>query len=257
MKTTFNIGTQAYTADLNKGHDLSLAIAPAGPLAWYVDPPRITPVMTDRFTGSVAKGGAVNFFNLAFNPHGNGTHTECLGHITVEKESVNQNFRNWFCAARLITVEPVTLAADRSEWVRAGDRVITPEQLALVMGADTVDALVVRTLPNTQAKTDRNWSNTNPPYFLPEAMDWLNKFGIRHLLVDLPSVDRENDGGLLAAHHRFWQVPDDPQTDKTITELIYAPDAINDGLYLLNLQVAAIENDASPSRPVLFSAEPS
>ena len=53
--------------------------------AWYVDPMSDIqrPYETDEgFTGSVAEGGSVNFRNIAFNPHGNGTHTECLGHIT-------------------------------------------------------------------------------------------------------------------------------------------------------------------------------
>jgi hypothetical protein len=30
------------------------------------------------------------------------------------------------------------------------------------------------------------------------------------------------------------------------------PNTIKDGLYFLNLMVAAIENDASPSKPVLY-----
>lgn len=254
MTADFSIAGQPWQADLKEGFDLSLAVSPSGPLAWYVDPPRIEPVMTDRFTGSIARGGKVNFFDVAFNPHGNGTHTECLGHITKEKQSVNRHFKSWIMAARLVTLKPVTLSADRSEWVRAGDRVITPEQLALVMGADPVEALIIRTLPNTEKKLAKNYSNTNPPYMLPEAMDWLNKFGIRHLLVDLPSVDREEDGGALEAHHVFWGVPDDPHTDKTITELVYAPDEVPDGIYLLNLQMAALENDAAPSRPVLYKA---
>lgn len=255
MNVQFQIGEQQWQSSLKQGHDLSLAVGPGGPLAWYVDPPKITPVMTERFTGSIADGGAVNFFDVAFNPHGNGTHTECLGHITREKQSVNQHFNDWMMPARLVTIQPVTLSADRSEWIRAGDRVITPEQLALVMGAAPVETLLIRTLPNTQAKQEKNYSNTNPAYFLPEAMDWLNQFGIKHLLVDLPSVDREEDNGALEAHHRFWNVPDDPRTDKTITELIFVPDEVPDGIYLLNLQMAAIENDASPSRPVIFPAE--
>lgn len=255
MTTTFNIGQHTWKASLQNGIDLSLAISSGGPQAWYVDPPKITPVMTDRFVGSVAKGGAVNFYDLAFNPHGNGTHTECLGHITREKQSVNAHFNQWFIPARLVTVEPVILQEDRSDWIRAGDRVITPEQLALVMGHDPVVGLIVRTEPNRAEKQSLNYSNTNPPYFLPESMDWLNTFGIQHLLVDLPSVDREQDGGVLAAHHRFWNVPEAPQLHKTITELIYVPNQVADGIYLLNLQVAAVENDASPSRPVIFKAE--
>jgi hypothetical protein len=40
--------------------------------------------------------------------------------------------------------------------------------------------------------------------------------------------------------------------EATITEFIYVPDAIEDGTYFLELQLAPFENDASPSRPVLY-----
>jgi hypothetical protein len=80
----------------------------------------------------------------------------------------------------------------------------------------------------------------------------LNDRGIKHLLIDLPSVDRENDGGALAFHHQFWGVPDKLNFERTITELIYVPDSVEDGTYLLELQTAPFENDASPSRPILY-----
>ncbi len=76
--------------------------------------------------------------------------------------------------------------------------------------------------------------------------------GIKHLLIDQPSVDKEEDGGALAAHKAFWNIPKNPELHATITELIFVPDEVEDGLYLLNLQVAPMENDAAPSRPVLF-----
>jgi len=65
-------------------------------------------------------------------------------------------------------------------------------------------------------------------------------------------VDRESDEGKLAFHHAFWNVPESPN-DKTITELIYVNDSVIDGNYLLELQMAPFENDASPSRPVIYS----
>ena len=82
-------------------------------------------------------------------------------------------------------------------------------------------------------------------------MNRLVQSNVKHILVDLPSVDKEVDGGLLEAHHAFWRVPDHPRHGCTITELIHVPDSAPDGLYLLNLQVAPMENDAAISRPVL------
>jgi len=54
------------------------------------------------------------------------------------------------------------------------------------------------------------------------------------------------------AHRAFWQFPDAIRDTATITELVYVPDSIADGLYLLNIQIASFELDASPSKPVLY-----
>jgi kynurenine formamidase len=97
-----------------------------------------------------------------------------------------------------------------------------------------------------------NYSNTKPPYLLEEAIAYLNELQVEHLLIDLPSVDKEQDGGKLAAHHAFWQYPHNTQKNKTITELIYVPNEVDDGTYLLNLQIAPFENDASPSKPIIY-----
>jgi kynurenine formamidase len=117
------------------------------------------------------------------------------------------------------------------------------------------EALIIRTLPNQLDKKHKNYSSSNPPYIELEAIEILNQAGVEHLLIDLPSVDREQDGGALAFHHAFWQVPENPQFHKTITEFIYVSDKIDDGKYILNLQTAPFENDATPSRPVLFGVE--
>jgi hypothetical protein len=66
-------------------------------------------------------------------------------------------------------------------------------------------------------------------------------------------VDREEDEGNLEAHHAFWNYPNAPRLDATITEFIYVKDEIRDGLYFLNLQIASFESDASPSKPVLYA----
>ncbi len=83
------------------------------------------------------------------------------------------------------------------------------------------------------------------------------------LVVDLPSLDRADDGGRLAAHRVFWGLP--PGCDDAaaatrgralVTELAYVPDSVPDGLYLLDLQVPAFGADAAPSRPVLYPLLP-
>ncbi|MEZ4720690.1 MAG: cyclase family protein [Flavobacteriales bacterium] len=227
------------------GIDISIAYRTASDStsAWYVGPIKIEPVRGDGFVGSVAEGGSVNFRDITLNPHGNGTHTECVGHIAPECFSVNQHMRHWMFDAVLISVQPE---------LRNGDHVITLDQIKQALNGALPEALILRTLPNDQTKLHLNYSNTNPAYLEEAAARWMCDNGVDHLLLDLPSVDREVDGGALAAHRAFWNYPGNPRMHATITELIYVPSEVEDGEYLLNLQVAPIENDASPSRPVLF-----
>ena len=130
-----------------------------------------------------------------------------------------------------------------------GDRVISIPTLP--EGLD-VEALIIRTLPNSDSKKSLNYADTNPPFLALDGIKVLNDFNIKHLLIDLPSVDKEKDGGALAFHHAFWEVPHVNRIERTITELIFVDERIIDGEYILELQVAPFENDASPSRPVLY-----
>ncbi|MCC5923769.1 MAG: cyclase family protein [Crocinitomicaceae bacterium] len=229
--------------DFNNGFDLSIPLSndERNPRAWYVNAPKFEPVRSNGWIGAVAEGGSVNFRAIFFNPHGHGTHTECLGHITKEIHSINEHLQNWFFKAQVISIKPIQIN---------NDLVITPACFPVL--DDNIEALIVRTLPNDNSKLSKNYSDSNPPYFSTECLAILEEKNIAHLLIDLPSVDREKDDGKLAFHHGFWQVPDNPQFHKTITEFIFVPDHVTDDIYLLNLQVAPFENDASPSRPVIF-----
>ena len=255
MIANIEISGKSFKTDLSKPIDISIPLHPNGPRAWYVDKMTIEPVMTDRFTGSVAKGGAVNFRNISFNPHGHGTHTETVGHINNEIVSINKTLNTFFFLAELVTISPKPFAGKEEEFVKHGDAIITKEDVEKALGQKKCEALVIRTIPNTDEKLSKNYSNTNPVYFEPEALSFIREKGIRHLLTDLPSVDREEDGGKLLAHRAFWHGNRKDDLECTITEFIYAADFIIDGSYLLNLQIASFENDASPSKPVLYIIE--
>ena len=107
-------------------------------------------------------------------------------------------------------------------------------------------------MPNSDTKKSKKYSNTNWAYLLEEAAAYIKEVGIKHLLIDLPSVDKEKDEGKLLAHKAFWNYPLAPRLDATITEFIYVPSSILDGSYILNLQIASFENDATPSKPILY-----
>jgi kynurenine formamidase len=242
---------QNHAIDLSAPIDISIVFHSNGPRAWYADKMRIAPVINRYFTGSVALGGNVNFNDIHFNPHAHGTHTETVGHISRELVSIEQGLERYWWLAKLISVEP-ELAMIDGIGVKKGDSIITLAQLQKALGNDIPEALIIRTLPNNNAKQHLNYSNTNFTFMQPEAAAWLAQQSIQHLLVDMPSIDREEDEGKLLAHYAFWNYPAQPRMKATITEMIYADNSIQDGTYFLNLQVASFRNDAAPSRPILY-----
>lgn len=245
MKATIEYKNNTYQIDLSKPLDIAMPLKAddTNPTAWYVSPPEFTPVMEHGFVGDVNLGGAVNFRNIFFNPHGHGTHTECVGHISKEFYTINQCLKQFFCLAKLVTILPE----------KQGDnQVITLQQIQSVWNNSLADAVVIRTLPNLPSKLEMQYSNTNPAFIHHEAVGFLVENGVKHILIDTPSVDKEEDGGALISHHIFWQYPENPNLERTITELIFVDDYITDGEYFLNLQIAPFENDASPSKPILY-----
>ena len=250
MIATLYINKVNHQIDLSRPIDISIPLR-AGKKnvnAFHIPDVTIQPFRVGSFVGAVNMGGSCNVNNIAFNPHGNGTHTECVGHISREVISLNQNLTRFFFIAKLISVTPEKIGEDK---------VITKSQIVKSFagnkGISAPSALIIRTLPNSRTKLTRKYSGTNPAYLDSEASGWIREKGIEHLLIDLPSVDREMDGGKLSAHHAFWNYPGKTRLEATITELIYVPDKVKDGNYLLNLMVASFENDASPSKPVLYS----
>jgi kynurenine formamidase len=242
---TIEYNSRKLKIDLTQPLDISIPISngASNVNAWYIGPPKIEPEVFDEDIISVENGASVNFNTITFNPHSHGTHTETVGHIVKEKYSINKCLKTFFFLAEVITVAPEK---------RGEDYVISAKQLQFALGNKKREALVVRTMPNTSEKKTRQYSNTNWTYFEEDAIKLLVKKGIKHLLVDLPSVDREEDGGELKGHNAFWNTKGVIRKDATITEFIYVSNKIEDGAYILNLQIAPFENDATPSKPVLY-----
>ena len=215
---------------------------------------------TSKPIGDTRDGSSVNFEQYTFIPHCNGTHTECVGHITDERISVLDCLRDVFVAAVLVSVDAESdgddLVLSLNSLRNAG---VQPPATAGGTDAESA-ALIVRTLPNDDGKLTRRYGEVDvPPYFTREAIEYIVECGFRHLLVDMPSIDRMFDEGKLVNHRIFWNVEPgnceiNPSTrmESTITELIYVPNEVADGEYLLNLQIAPFVSDCSPSRPMLL-----
>jgi arylformamidase len=258
MADSITINGRNFLVDLSKPIDIAIPLRFDGPQpnAYGVEPATSEPCAAGELVGDTRQGGSCNFEQYTFIPHCNGTHTECVGHITDERISVLECLTDVLVAAVLVSVEP--------ENVDGGDLVIPYSALqaaSVGKAADTPTALIVRTLSNDDSKLIRQYDEANiPPYFTAEAMKYIVACGFRHLLVDMPSIDRIFDGGKLVNHRIFWNV--EPESRKinaatrvnsTITELIYVPNEVLDGEYLLNLQIAPFVSDATPSRPLLLA----
>jgi len=245
MIASIKYNSKKYQINLKQPIDVSIPLRGArdNVNAWYVGKPKITPVRVGDWVGKVKKGASVNFNRIRFNPHAHGTHTECVGHITRKKYSINKNLKQFFFLAELITVAPEKYDEDF---------VISKKQLRFALRNKKCEAIIIRTIPNTKEKLSKHYSNTNPPYLLEETAIYLREKGVKHLLIDLPSVDKEKDEGKLLAHNAFWNTSDNIRLDATITEFIFVPNTVIDGTYFLNIQIAPFENDASPSKPILY-----
>ena len=224
------------------------------------------------FTGDTQQGGSCNVDTLEIVPHCNGTHTETVSHIVNQDIWIGHAAMDVMSLAMLVTVKPVS-AKGTSETYRPplveSDKIVTAEaikkSIAAVGDAAKLKptSLIVRTLPNELDKCSRAYSEKQtPPFFTVEAIEAINELGFSHLLVDVPSVDKMYDDGLLTNHHIYWHVVEktheltgETQQDKTITEMIFVNDEILDGLFILNIQVPAFCSDAAPSRPIIFPAK--
>lgn len=231
--------------------DISIPLRFDGPQpnAYGTEPATSTACENGDLIGDTRRGGSCNFERITLIPHCNGTHTECVGHITHHRISIRDCLTDVLIPALLISVEPVD---------EDGDTIVNAEAVAAAVNSLRADALIVRTLPNDCSKLIRSYDEDNiPPYFSAEAMELIAE-GFKHLLVDIPSIDRLYDDGRLRNHRIFWKVKPGSfeknrytRISSTITELIYVPNSVPDGRYTLNLQIPPFESDAAPSRPIL------
>ena len=233
--------------DLSMPHDISLHInGEAAPNAFWLPKAEFNAFRMGSFVGSIEEGGPVRCDVVTLAPHGNGTHTECVGHIAGKKYIITTCMKDVVDLAQVVSVD------------LGGGRIIKKNKRAaldLACKNRVTSTLIIRTMPNPDTKRDRVWSGHNPAYMHIDAMRLVVEHNVRHLMIDLPSVDREEDSGALVAHHEFWQWPDAPRTKCTITELIYVPDTIDDGRYVVMFNVAPFDGDAAPSRPMLFALQ--
>ena len=264
MSITYHLDHQTFSTI---GSPIDLAI----PLDFYGPQPILYGVaaangqayQADGFIGDVRRGGGLNFETYQLTPHCNGTHTECVGHLTQERLYVHEVLKESFWLSQLITIESILASQTQDQYdppLQDADRVIDRSQLIQAWPLKSKSkALIIRTHPNPSEKRYWDYSQVQPPFFTLEAMQEIRARGVQNLLVDFPSVDRLFDEGKLRNHRTFWGLApgqkalrDKEVPTQTITEMVYVPEGVIDGTYLLELQIAPFLADAAPSRPRIF-----
>ena len=160
-----------------------------------------------------------------------------------------------FIPAQLISITPELNSNEAYHAdINQDDKVITKDQLLRSLAAvdEFLDAVIIRTLPNDMKKKTRNYNSDNHPFLSNEAVYFLKSKGVKHILVDIPSIDKFDDGGKLKNHNIFFTNEDGVVNKNTITELVYIPDHCLDGKYLLCIGIPNFKLDAAPSKPIIY-----
>ena len=272
MKLTIVLSSETYHLDPKNPLDISIPLKFNGsqPVGWGAPKATAKTYAQPGFVADTQRGGSCNVEEYCFIPHCQGTHTECVGHIVNDRIAIHNVLKDTLIPSTLITVEPEPALLTEERYLpdkSSEDRLITCRNLLAKLkenNANFLEALILRTLPNNESKKWRNYLQEPPPFFSLDAIEYIVSLGVKHLLVDIPSVDRTFDEGYLSVHRTFWNIPlgeheiDSQQFSlNTITEMIYVSDEIEDGSYLLNLQIPAFVTDAAPSRPLLYKIKPS
>ena len=261
MKASITISSREFKIDFSQAHDISIPIKFNGeqPNTYGVDIATAKPYRDDNFVGDTREGGPCNFETYSITPHCNGTHTESIGHITKERVSILSSLKDVMIPSTLISLAPKSSFDSYKPTLNKEDLVISKQDIYELIDntpSYLLEALIIRTHPNNDIKKSQNYMKSLPSFFSIDAMKYIKSKGVKHLLVDTPSVDRLFDEGNLSAHNIFWDTIDkkfNPLTkNHTITEMIFVDNTIADGSYLLNLQIPAFIADAAPSRPIIF-----
>ncbi|MDP2176709.1 MAG: cyclase family protein [Bacteroidota bacterium] len=230
--------------NVEKFHDISIPINKTLNVnCYYLDEPAFSYYESPQFSGSLENGGSVNCEKISYYAHASGTHTECALHVLKVGFDMRNVLMPLLQLGVLLTIEPKEIG---------DEKVIDESFFEYLDNYNKANVIIVRTLPNKEDKKTINYSNTNPPYFTKASVELLKSKGFKHIITDLPSIDKESDEGKLAAHKAWFVENEKVPLDRTISELVYIANEIHDAHYFVSINFPKIETDAVPSSIVLY-----
>ncbi|MDX1380549.1 MAG: cyclase family protein [Xanthomonadales bacterium] len=275
MNLELEHGGHRWRVALQRGVDLSIPLGAGADMPEFFIGGTMTAetLRAGDFHADTREGGSCNVTRFELTPHCHGTHTEGIGHITHERAAVQTTVDSRPCVALLATVTPEPAERSDDEYhcaLEPGEPLISAAELERAVAGAVArqpvdvpfDALVLRARPLQRPLPVRDY-NQDPYYPLLSvaAMRWLSEQPIRHLLIEMPSLDRAEDGGRLGNHRLFWGLPagfdevEAADPGRSITEMVRVPDELEDGLHWLEPGLSPLQSDATPSRPMLYPLE--
>jgi hypothetical protein len=188
----FEADGRALRVDFGKPVSIAIPLDFAGPQPAAFGAPRAEsrPLRVGGFVGDMRAGGSCNCEVLTLAPHCNGTHTECVGHVTDARVAIAERLPGGVQLALLVTVEPAPAehsGEDTDPRPAPGDRLVTAAALerAAVRHAGPRPAALIastggpRRRPTCRARPRHGWSSgasrrscsTCPPPIAPTTAD--------------------------------------------------------------------------------------
>ena len=203
---------QDYKIDTKESFDISITYKFNGaqPNNYDVNPGQLSPLKSGETTYSVRAGAGCNVPEISMNIHCTGTHTEYVGHLLDNPGDIGMVLKDIIIPAVLISIGPNSIVGTKESYhysVREHELVVSRESIQKEVekwSEHQPQALIIRTIPNAEDKKYYQYSINPPAFFTNDALRYICDSGIQHLVVDLPSIDRMSDNGILGNHRIFW-----------------------------------------------------
>ena len=258
MKINLEYNDKKYRIEPEAGIDISIPVqfnSDRNPKFYDTTQPKNEYYKLNETEYSLEKGAGCSVPNITMNVHCCGTHTETAAHVFKDSHLINAINNLNFIPSQLITVTPKKESIESYHAkIEKEDQLITKKMLedAIDIYSKCLSGIIIRTEPNNKNKLYRNYNDTNHAFFTNDAILFIKKLGISHLVVDTPSIDKFDDGGKLNNHKIFFIDKNNISNKNTITELAYIPKNCIDGEYLLSIGIPNFNLDAAPSRPIIY-----
>ena len=263
MKIKIEYNDKIYGMNSDEGIDISISVKfneDQNPKFYDTSFPQKKYYKYNNIEYNVDKGAGCNVPLINMNIHCCGTHTETSNHIFKNGPYISEILDTNHIPSQLISIEPrLCLDENYHTKINENDKVITKEQIKQKIEPVNnfeLKSLIIRTLPNHNDKIIKNYNNENHAFLSNDAISYIKEIGIKHLLIDTPSIDKYDDNGKLGNHKIFFLNEKEIPNNNTITEFVFIPDNCKDGNYFLNLGIPKFNLDAAPSRPIIFPIYP-